>query len=428
MKVLVIGSGGREHVLVWKLVQSKKVTRVYCMPGNAGIGRVAENVSGKIDDFESIKQFVKKEKIEYTIVGPEAPLVEGIVDSFRKDGLAIFGPDAKASRLEGDKAFAKSFMKKYRIPTAQYQVCRSLPDAERIIREMGAPVVVKASGLAAGKGVIICQTAEEARHAAKQMLEDKKFGSAGDEIVIEEMLAGEEVSIIAFCDGKALFNLLPSQDHKRVFDNDEGPNTGGMGAYAPAPVVTREVMKKIEEEIFNRFLDGVNKEGFDFRGVIYFGLMITSQGPKVLEFNVRFGDPETQVILPLLDADLLEIIEAANNKRLAQWKEEHRECVSNRSAVCIVLASGGYPGSYAQGKKICGLEEQDPLVFHAGTVMKDGSFVTSGGRVLGITAVSSNLKEAIDEAYKKVLKIYFDGMHYRKDIGHKALKIVVSEQ
>ncbi|MFH1379723.1 MAG: phosphoribosylamine--glycine ligase [bacterium] len=426
MKILVIGSGGREHAIVWKLKKSKLVSNIYCLPGNAGISQIAQTVQGSVDDIESIKKFAVKNQIDLTIVGPEAPLAQGIVNIFRAEGLQIFGPDKRAAQLEGSKAYAKSFMKTYNIPTAKYAACTTMADAEKYIRSIGAPLVIKASGLAAGKGVDICLSEAEAFLSASTMLEDKKFGESGSEIIIEELLEGEEASIIAFCDGETLFSLAASQDHKRVFNGDQGPNTGGMGAYAPAPVVTGQVMEHIKQDVFKKFLYGIRKEELDFRGIIYFGLMITSKGPRVLEFNVRFGDPEAQVQLPLLDADLVQLIQAVLDKKLALFVAANPHALSSRSAVCVVAASGGYPGSYHKGKKISGLESNDPLIFHAGTSFDHNNYVTSGGRVLGVTAVAQDLQTAIQESYAKMSQIRFEGMHFRTDIGYRALEKIKS--
>lgn len=421
MKLLVIGSGGREHAIVWKIKNARGVNEIYCIPGNAGISTIAETVQISVQDIESIRRFALDKKIDLTIVGPEAPLVAGIVNSFRKDRLKIFGPDKRGAKLEGSKAYAKSFMKTYNIPTAKYAACTSMADAEKYIKSLGAPLVIKASGLAAGKGVDMCVNETEAFESASRMLEKKIFGESGSEIIIEEMLHGEETSIIALCDGETLFSLAASQDHKRAFDGDKGPNTGGMGAYAPAPVVTPEVMRKIEDDIFTNFLIGIRKEELDYRGIVYFGLMITPQGPKVLEFNVRFGDPEAQVQLPLLQADLVELIHACLDKKLGSFAASHPENILNKSAVCVVAASQGYPGSYQKGKIISGLESPDPLIFHAGTARHNGQCITSGGRVLGITAVADNLQAAVQQAYNKMSPINFEGMWFRKDIGRKAL-------
>jgi len=446
MKVLVIGGGGREHTIVWKLKQSKKVEKIYCIPGNGGIAQVAECVNLDPLDFNQVTRFVEEKNIELTIVGPEAPLVAGIVDAFRERNLAIFGPDRKSAQLEGSKIFAKNFMKKYNIPTADFEVFDNA-DAALVYLSNYKPVnpfvVVKADGLAAGKGAIVCDTKEQAVDSVKKMMVDKIFGLAGERIAIEERLSGEEATILAFCDGKTLLPLPASQDHKPVFDNDKGPNTGGMGAYAPAPIIDEKIRQKLEKEIFANFIKGINAEKLDYRGIIYFGLMITKDGPKVLEFNCRFGDPEAQVTLPLLDEDLIDLCLATIEKSLANYNLESEICnrptpksgfgrrrlQSDSSAVCVVLTSGGYPGDYEKGKEIFGLEEtkkmQNITVFHAGTKRltvngERSTLVTNGGRVLGVTGLGENIEKAIKNTYNAVKKIKFDGMHYRKDIGAKA--------
>ncbi|MBD3271397.1 MAG: phosphoribosylamine--glycine ligase [Elusimicrobia bacterium] len=421
MNILVIGNGGREHALVWKLRQSPRVNTIHCIPGNAGIARIATVHEGSVLNIEGLKEYALQNKIDLTIVGPEAPLVFGIVDVFREAGLKIFGPDKQAAQLEGSKAFAKSFMNTFRIPTAQYKICSTMQQAEKAVRDLGTPLVVKASGLAAGKGVELCYSTTEALESAHAMLEKNKFGESSTEIIIEQLLEGEEASIIALCDGECLFTLVPSQDHKRALDGDKGPNTGGMGAYAPAPVITPPVMKQIEEKIFKNFLLGLHERELDFRGIIYFGLMITAQGPAVLEFNVRFGDPEAQVQLPLLNADLVELIEAVLERRLKQWVAKNPLSLSKKACVCVVAASEGYPGTYKKGLPISGLDEKDLLVFHSGTGRKGNEFITTGGRVLGVTAIGDDLEKTIEEVYTKIPKIYFPNMHFRKDIGFRAL-------
>ena len=420
MRVLVVGGGGREHALVWKLKQSPRVTKIYCAPGNAGIARDADCINIKADDIEGLLDFALKNDIALTVVGPEAPLNAGIVDRFEEAGLKIFGPSRAAAEIEGSKVLSKEIMAKYGIPTASYAVFTDPLEAASYIKKIGAPCVVKADGLAAGKGVIVALDEESALEAVRSIMVDKNFGSAGERLVVEEYLAGEEVSILAFTDGVNVIPMVSSQDHKRAYDNDEGPNTGGMGAYAPAPVYTPEVHKKTMEEILIPMIRAMKKEGRTYRGVIYAGLMVDQKGPKVLEFNARFGDPEAQPVLMLLETDLVDIIEAIMENRLDQieikWK--------NQAAVCVVLASGGYPGSYEKGKVIKGLEgpNGDAVVFHAGTAMKDGEIVTSGGRVLGVTASGPDIPSAIKLAYAAVEKIHFDGMHYRHDVGRKALE------
>ncbi len=422
MKVLVVGSGGREHALVWKIAQSPLVDKIYCAPGNAGTAELAENVAIKADDLQALKEFALKNKIDLTVVGPEAPLVAGIVNLFEKEGLRVFGPRSEAARIEGSKVFCKQIMAKYDVPTAQSGIFTKAAEAIAYINEMGAPIVVKADGLAAGKGVIVAQTKDEAIEAVKLIMEKKEFGSAGEKVVIEECLVGEEASIIAFTDGKSIVPLASSQDHKRIFDNDQGPNTGGMGAYSPAPVVTDRLMEQIDVEILKPFVAGLRQEGIVYKGVLYAGVMVTKQGPKVLEFNARFGDPETQPILMRMKSDIVPIFEA-----IIDGKLDDREILwDERAAVCVVLAAGGYPGKYEKGKPISGLDKIDQLddvmVFHAGTGYEGRGVVTAGGRVLGVTALGDGIKFAVDKAYRAVKMIKFDGMQYRKDIGKKALK------
>jgi len=422
MKVLVIGSGGREHCLVWKISRSSKVKKIYCIPGNAGISEIADCRNISTDDFTGIADFVKKEKITLTIVGPEAPLVKGIADHFAHQGLPIFGPSKEASRLEGSKVFAKRLMRKYGIPTAPFEIFSDSISAIKYIKKKGAPVVIKADGLAAGKGAIVARTMEEAEQSVHKILDQKIFGEAGNQIVVEDYLEGEEASILAFVDGKAFLPLISSQDHKQVYDGDKGPNTGGMGAYSPAPLITQELQKKISQEIFERLIGGLNEEGITYNGILYAGIMVSKGLPYVLEFNVRFGDPETQAILPLLDSDLVELIDACVKNRLKEISIEWKK----GACVCVVLASRGYPDSYEKGFEIKGLEKVknkiDVFVFHAGTTIKNCKLLTSGGRVLGVTATGRDLRDARDKAYGAIEDIYFEGMHYRKDIGIKALK------
>lgn len=423
MKVLIIGSGGREHALCWKLSQSTEVSNLLCVPGNAGMSESGVCINIDILDFSGLVKLVKENNVDLTIVGPEAPLVNGIVDYFQKEGLAIFGPNKKAAQLEGSKAFAKEFMFKYNIPTARFDIFDNPSAAKECVEKVGVPLVVKADGLAGGKGAIICKTKQEAATAIDMIMVEKKFGKAGDKVLIEEMLIGEEASLMAFCDGDTILPMVPSQDHKRIFDSDEGANTGGMGAYAPTPIVTAQIYEQLKKDIFGNFITGLKKEGIEYKGVIYAGVMITKTGPKVLEFNVRFGDPETQVVLPLLKTDVLKVICAVINKELDKLAIEWEE----KSCVCVVLASGGYPGNYETGKEIFGLEEvksiEDVIVFHSGTAFDDEKKLqTTGGRVLGVTTSGKDLGEAIDSAYKSVDKIKFEEMHYRKDIGAKGLK------
>jgi phosphoribosylamine--glycine ligase len=422
MKVLIIGSGGREHALAWKIAQSPKVTKIYAAPGNAGIEQLAECVPVQSEDVPGLLAFATSKAIDLTIVGPEGPLSLGIVDEFAKAGLRAFGPSGKAAEIESSKQFSKDLMKKYRIPTAEYGVFTEKAAAEAYVREKGAPIVVKADGLAAGKGVVVAETVDEALKALDLIMIDKAFGTAGDRVVIEECLRGEEASFMAFSDGKTVVAMASSQDHKRVFDADKGPNTGGMGAYSPAPVVTKKLERKVMETIMVPTVRAMEKEGRLFKGVLYAGLMIHEGEAKVLEFNARFGDPETQPIMARLDTDLVDIIEAilagSLSKIEIKWKPD--------SAVCVVMASGGYPGSYEKGKVISGLENAAKLsnvsVFHAGTAFKDGKIVTSGGRVLGVTGLGPVVAAAIDNAYQGVREISFEGAHYRRDIGARALE------
>lgn len=431
MKVLVVGSGGREHALIWKIAQSKFVDKIFATPGNGGISQIAECLEIKTIETERLLSFARKEKIDITVVGPEAPLVLGIVDDFTNYGLKIFGPTSACARLEESKVFAKTLMAKYGIPTAEFKVFDSPNPAKEYIEKIGAPCVVKADGLAAGKGVIVAKTVEEAKQAVSSMMEEKIFGEAGNKIIIEECLEGQEASILIFTDSKGVVPLLSSQDHKRLLDGDCGPNTGGMGAYSPAPVVTEAIFKEILEKIINRTIDGLVKEGLEYRGVLYAGIMLTKAGPKVLEFNVRFGDPETQAIIPRLSSDLVEGILATSSGALSKFLKSGGFKWDSRACVSVVCASGGYPGDFQKDKPIFGLEEaqaiKDVIVFHAGTrrlpqsSKSASNFVTSGGRVLGVTALGSTIKESIDKAYKAVGKISFEGIQYRKDIGNKAL-------
>lgn len=421
MKVLVIGGGGREHAIVWKLSQSRHVDKIYCMPGNAGIAEIAECIDVN-NDFEALLDFVKYEWIDLTIVGPEAPLSKGIVDLFEKEGRRIIGPNREASRLEASKVFAKDFMRRYGIPTAQYKVFTSYVHAEDYVRFKGAPIVVKADGLAAGKGVFVAKTIDEATDALRLIMKEKIFGDAGDRVVIEDCLEGEEASFMAFCDGTTVIPMVSSQDHKRVFDNDEGPNTGGMGAYSPAPVITEEIEETVMKKIMIPAIRGMRAEGIKYKGILYAGLMIKDGLPYVLEFNCRFGDPETQPVLSRLETDLVDISFAIIEERLSEIEIKWRPDAS----VCVVLASKGYPGKYDKGKIITGLDKlkgtDDLFIFHAGTAYKNGNIVTAGGRVLSVTALGKDIAEARKRAYNAIEKINFEGMHFRKDIGLKALK------
>lgn len=422
MNVLIVGSGGREHALAWKVSESRKVKKIYAAPGNAGIAGLAECVHVKADDLDGLLAFARDHAVDLTIVGPEVPLSLGIVDRFTEAGLRIFGPSGNAAIIEGSKAFAKDLMKKYSIPSSAYGVFTDRADAEEFVRKMGAPVVVKADGLAAGKGVVVASTVEEALAAVAMIMSEKAFGSAGDRVVIEEFLQGEEASFMAFTDGRIVLPMASSQDHKRIFDGDKGPNTGGMGAYSPAPIVTPDMEQQVMETIMIPTVRAMEKEGRLFKGVLYAGLMIHEGKARVLEFNARFGDPETQPIMARLDSDLIEIIDAIIDDRLGEtdiaWKPD--------SAVCVVMASGGYPGDYARGKVISGLEKAAAhdrvTVFHAGTAIKDGKIVTDGGRVLGVTALGPSIAGAIDAAYAAASEIAFEGCQIRNDIGARALE------
>ena len=421
MKILVVGGGGREHALVWKIVQSPKVSKVYCAPGNAGISEQATLVPIQANDLNGLLEFALKEKIDLTVVGPEDPLTRGIVDLFESKGLLVFGANKKAAEIEGSKAFAKEMMKKYRIPTGFYEIFDNRDEAVRYIRNQGAPIVVKADGLAAGKGVIVCKTVEEAIHSVDRIMVEKMFGNAGNRVVVEEYLVGEEASYIAFTDGKTILPLASSQDHKAILDGDQGPNTGGMGAYSPAPVVTDEVHEKIIEKILRPIIYGMGEEGRPYQGVLYAGLMIHEGHPKVLEFNARFGDPETQPALMRMKGDIVPILEACMQGTLSRHKIEWDNCAS----VCVVLASQGYPGDYEKGKIIEGLKEVSQMekvfVFHAGTIFKDEQVLTNGGRVLGVTGLGEDISRAIERTYQAVKKISWEGVYYRTDIGQKAL-------
>ncbi|MBI3587228.1 MAG: phosphoribosylamine--glycine ligase [Ignavibacteriales bacterium] len=425
MNVLVIGSGGREHALVWKLRQSPTVNALYCAPGNAGIGETAELVSLKPTDLDGLLRFAKENNIDLTIVGPEQPLVLGIVDMFRKNGLKIFGPSKAAAALEGSKVFAKDFMARHGIPTARFRSFSKEEqfEAERFIHELAPPIVVKADGLAAGKGVLICNTKESAIEALHDLMVKKMFGSAGEKVVIEEYLVGEEASVFAITDGEKFVTLASAQDHKRILDNDQGKNTGGMGAYAPASVVDEKLMKRIVREVITPTLKGMMNDGVPYQGCLYCGLMITETGPKVIEYNCRLGDPEAQVVIPLIDGDLAQLLlSAAEGKLNPDIAKQHPA-----SAVCVVMASRGYPDDYETGKEIRGLDTFKPddgvVIFHAGTRSEGKKVLTSGGRVLGVTAIGydNDLRDAIQSAYRAVSKIAFDGAYYRSDIGKKGL-------
>ena len=421
MKVLVIGSGGREHALVWKIAQSPLVTKIYCAPGNPGIGELAENVPLAVDAIDGLLDFATREAVDLTVVGPELPLSLGIVDRFEAAGLLIFGARRNAAIIEASKAFAKDLMQKYQVPTAFYEVFTEVEPALTYIERHGAPIVVKADGLAAGKGVIVARTVEEAQAAVRDMLSGNAFGAAGSRVVVEEFLEGEEASFLAFTDGRNIIPLASAQDHKPVFDNDQGPNTGGMGAYSPAPVVTPAVHARAMAEVMRRAIDGMAAEGRPYRGVLYAGLMIKGDSVKTLEFNARFGDPECQPLLMRLKSDLVPVLIACARGDLTGIELEWHD----QSAVCVVMASGGYPGEFAKGLPISGLEQaaaiDDLVVFHAGTAIRDGQVVTSGGRVLGVTGRGATVAAAIAKTYQGVQAISWEGAHYRSDIGRKAL-------
>lgn len=427
MKILVTGSGGREHALCWKIAQSKSCEKLYCAPGNGGISEIAELVDIKADDIDGLLNFAKEKKIDLTVVGPEAALVAGIVDKFESRSLRIFGPNKNCARLEGSKIFSKELMKRCGVPTADFMVFDNSNDALKYLDTKKAPIVVKADGLCAGKGVVVCKTIDEARNAVNDMMVKKIFGDAAKKIIIEDCLIGEEASIIVVADGRSVARLASSQDHKRIFDTDNGPNTGGMGAYSPASIVTDKLFKEIIDKVIFPVINTLAKEGDPYKGALYAGIMVTNDGPKALEFNARFGDPETQAIMPRLKSDLVELMERALDGKLDNYSLEWdpRPCVS------VVIASGGYPGDYEKGAKIMGVESakalKDVVIFHAGTKSgrrsTDGvsAFLTNGGRVLNVTALGATMKDAIDNCYNAVSKIHFDRMHYRRDIAKKAL-------
>ena len=421
MNILILGSGGREHALLWKLAQSPEATKLYAVPGNPGMAELAECVAGSIEDNAAVVKLAQEKKIDLVVVGPEVPLTNGVVDALRAAGIKAFGPTKAAAELEGSKSFSKDIMKKYGIPTAKYEVFTDADDARAYIEKEGAPIVIKADGLAAGKGVIVAETKEQALDAVHEIMDDAAFGKAGSRVVIEAFMEGEEASLLAFTDGKTIRPMVSSQDHKRAYDGDKGPNTGGMGTYAPAPVMTKDMVEQVTEKILKPMIAAMAKEGHPYQGCLYAGLMITEEGPKVVEFNARFGDPETQVILPLLKGDLVKIMQACVDGTLdtaaVDWEDG--------AAVCVVMASGGYPKSYKKGYAIDGLKKAESLgtfVFHAGTAKKDGKVVTSGGRVLGVTARGGGIKEATEKAYKGVEAIRFTDEFHRKDIAHRALE------
>lgn len=421
MNVLLIGNGGREHSIAWKLSQSKQLKKLFIAPGNPGTAKCGENVDIKAEDYDKLLSFAKDNKIGLAVIGPEDPLAAGIVDRFEAAGIKAFGPSGAAAQLEADKVFAKQIMKANAIPTAESRTFDNFHDAKAYIASRDEAVVIKASGLAKGKGVFVCDEPSEGINAAEKIMCDKIFGAAGAKILVEDKLLGEEASILAFVDGRNIYVLETSQDHKAIGDGDTGPNTGGMGAYSPAPVVSDKVMDQITREILVPIVDGMNKNGTPYKGILYAGIMITQGGPRVLEFNVRFGDPETQPILARLKSDLLEAMLATCDGTLDKITLEW----DDRPAVCVVMASGGYPDDYEKGKVITGIEEaekiQDVIVFHAGTTTKDGTIVSSGGRVLGVTALGGTIAEAQARAYKGVEKIKFEKAYYRKDIANKAI-------
>jgi len=430
MRILVVGSGGREHALSWKIAKSPKCERLYCAPGNGGISEVAELVNINSDDIDALLKFAQDKKIDLTVVGPEIPLVKGIVDRFQAQGLKVFGPTGYCANLEGSKVFAKNIMKRFNVPTADFQVFTNSHDALKYLDSKKGPIVVKADGLCAGKGVVVCKYIKEAKAAVVSMMEKRVFGDAGNKVIIEDCLEGEEASIIVISDGKNIVPLASSQDHKRVFDGDKGPNTGGMGAYSPAPVITDALFKQIMDTVLIPVIKGLGSEDNFYKGALYAGIMVTEKGPFVLEFNARFGDPETQAILPRLKSDLVDAMERSISGNLENYNLEwdQRPCVS------IVMASGGYPGDYQKGAEIKGLEEvkkmKDAIVFHAGTKLGrrsldgDNLFITNGGRVLNVTALGDDMIKAIDNCYAAAKKIQFEKMHYRQDIGHRAVRLV----
>ena len=432
MKVLVVGKGGREHTLAWKIAQSPRVEKIYAAPGSPGIAQHAECVDIRVDtsisdmeklqvEIDRLRDFAIQQQIDLTVVGPEDVLSAGIVDRFAAKGLKVFGPTAAAARIESDKVFSKNLMADIDVPSALHRTFSNSTEAIRYVEEQGAPIVVKASGLAAGKGAIVAQTEEEAIQAIRTILDERIFGDAGNELVIEEFMEGEEASFFAITDGRDYVTLVSSQDHKAIYDGDKGPNTGGMGAYSPAPVLTPELIRQTEERIIRPVLDEMHRRGCPFQGVLYCGLMIDAEGPRVVEFNCRFGDPEAQVILPMLETDLVDLIEAACDGRLNEIEIKN----ADGAAVCVVVASGGYPGPYETGKEIYGLEQfagrQDLVVVHAGTARHEDRLVTAGGRILGITAVAGDIATAVEKAYKAADQISFEKAYFRRDIAHRAL-------
>lgn len=421
MNIMVLGSGGREHTLVWKISQSPKAGKIYAVPGNPGMKKYAECIQADIEDNDAVVTLAKEKKIDLVVVGPEVPLVNGIVDALTEAGIKAFGPTKSAAELEGSKVYSKVVMRRYGIPTAKSEVFGDIGRARVYVRQMRQPFAIKADGLAAGKGVILTQTVDEAIEAIDTIMQEKAFGDAGSRIVIEEFMQGEEASLLCFTDGKTIVPMVSSQDHKRVNDGDEGLNTGGMGAYAPAPVMTPDMLERVRKEILEPVVEGMNKEGRPYKGCLYAGLMITAKGPKVVEFNARFGDPETQVVLPLLKSDIVDImlscIDGTLDEQSIEW--------SGGAAACVIMASGGYPGAYEKGKVITGLEDAEKagtLVVHAGTKEENGAILTNGGRVLGVIGEADDIRGAVAKAYDGVAKIHFEGEHHRSDIAHRALE------
>lgn len=420
MKVLVVGSGGREHAICWALKKSPKVTELYCAPGNGGISEIAQCVDVKATDIPGMVAWAKENKMDFVMVAPDDPLAMGMVDALEAEGIRAFGPRKNAAIIEGSKAFSKELMEKYGIPTADYAVFTDKDQALSYVEAQGAPIVVKCDGLALGKGVVVAQTLDEAKEAVVNMMENKAFGEAGAKVVIEECMTGPEVTVLAFTDGKTIVPMPSSQDHKRAYDGDQGPNTGGMGAISPCPNYTPELSKVCMDTIFLPTVKALNAEGRTFQGVIYFGMMLTPKGPKVVEYNARFGDPECQAVLSLLETDLMDILEACVDGTLDQLDVKFKDAAS----CCLVLASGGYPIAYEKGKEITGLDQvKDAVVFHAGTKKQDGKFLTNGGRVLGVTAVAPTLREAVVKAYAAAGPVFFEKMHFRKDIGYHILDV-----
>jgi phosphoribosylamine--glycine ligase len=420
MNVFVIGGGGREHALVWKIAQSPYVEKIFCAPGNGGIDSLAECINIAVDDLKGLAHFARKNAVDLTVVGPELPLTLGIVDLFQRKHLPIFGPSRNAAQLEGSKAFTKQFLAKYQIPSADFHVFEDSKKAMRHIQQNDPPFVLKADGLAAGKGVLICHSRNDAYQGIDDIMVSKQFGKAGNRLVIEDFMAGEEASLLAITDGEHYLVLPPAQDHKAIFEGDKGPNTGGMGAYAPAPVIHKALLAQIKEQIIEPAIRGMQAENRPYRGVLYAGLMITQEKPKVVEFNCRFGDPEIQAILPLLKTDIVDLMMEVVDRRLKPREPE----IFPESCICVIMASGGYPGNYQKGKPILGLDQvEDVHVFHAGTRREGDQILTAGGRVLGVTSTGKTFMEAREKVYHAVGKIAFDGAYYRKDIGYRAMNL-----